>query len=228
MNDFFTSRERFIVMNYGARVSQDRSLNLTDPSQLILKRGFDIFLSLLTLFLICSWIFPIIALFIKVTSAGPVVFKQLRHGKDNVPFYCYKFRTMRVNDEADTKQATKGDPRITKVGSILRKTSLDELPQIMNVLFGDMSIVGPRPHAMPMNVKFSEDIDNFMCRHAVKPGITGLAQSRGYRGETRDFHDINSRCKLDLFYIKNWSLLLDVKIIVWTVGTLMLKNSNAY
>src|SRR5690606_34334827 len=177
---------------------------------------------------ICSWLFPLIALLIKSTSSGPVVFKQLRHGRNNVPFYCFKFRTMRINDEADTRQASRNDPRITKIGAILRRTSLDELPQIMNVIRGEMSLVGPRPHAMYMNVIFSEGIDNFMFRHAVKPGITGLAQSKGLRGEAKDFYDIYSRCKLDLFYIKYWSPLLDLKIIVWTLGSLLVRNKNAY
>lgn len=228
MNHTFTSRPNFTIINYGTNYSQRQSLNLTDPSQLLLKRSFDILFGLLVIVFICSWLFPIIALMIKFTSKGPILFKQLRHGKDNVPFYCFKFRTMRINDEADTRQATKHDPRITKIGSILRRTSLDELPQFLNVLMGEMSIVGPRPHAVPMNDKFSEGINNFMFRHVVKPGITGLAQSKGFRGETLDFYDIYSRCKLDLFYIKNWSLLLDIKIMAWTFASLILKNKNAY
>src|SRR5690606_543948 len=217
MNNVLTDRESFVVVNYGAPFIQKQSLNLTDPSQLLLKRSLDLLLSFLALIFICSWFFPLISILIKASSKGPIVFKQLRHGRNNVPFYCFKFRTMRVNDEADTRQATKHDPRVTKIGLFLRKTSLDELPQIFNVILGEMSIVGPRPHAVPMNDKFSEGIEHFMSRHAVKPGITGLAQSKGYRGETRDFYDIYSRCKLDLFYIKNWSLLLDIKIIVWTI-----------
>jgi len=228
MNNVLTDRESFVVVNYGERYTQRQSLNLTDPSQLLVKRSFDLILSILALIFICSWLFPLIAILIKTSSKGPVVFKQLRHGRNNVPFYCFKFRTMKVNDEADTRQATKHDPRVTRIGSFLRKTSLDELPQIFNVIFGEMSIVGPRPHAVPMNDKFSEGIEHFMSRHAVKPGITGLAQSKGYRGETRDFYDIYSRCKLDLFYIKNWSLLLDIKIMVWTIVSLILKNKKAY
>lgn len=228
MNNTFTSGCNFTFANYSEMYSQRKSLKLTDSSQLAWKRGLDIVLSLLIVILVCSWLFPLIALMIKSTSKGPVLFKQLRHGRNNVPFYCFKFRTMIVNDESDTKQATRNDPRITKVGAVLRKTSLDELPQFLNVLMGEMSIVGPRPHAIPMNDKFSEGIDNFMFRHAVKPGITGLAQSKGFRGETIDFYDIYSRCKLDLFYIKNWSLLLDIKIMVWTFASLLLSNKKAY
>ena len=228
MNNTFTSGSNFTFVNYSKSAPQKQSLNLTDPSQLVLKRGLDIVFSLLFVIFVFSWLFPLIALMIKSTSKGPVLFKQLRHGRNNVPFYCFKFRTMRVNNESDTKQATRNDPRITKVGAVLRKTSLDELPQFLNVLMGEMSIVGPRPHAIPMNDKFSEGINNFMFRHAVKPGITGLAQSKGFRGETIGFYDIYSRCKLDLFYIKNWSLLLDVKIMVWTFVSLLLSDKKVY
>lgn len=206
----------------------EQSINWIDPSQLTLKRSIDLVFSLLALVFVCSWLFPIIALLIKASSTGPVVFKQLRHGRNNVPFYCFKFRTMYINDEADTRQATRRDPRVTKIGALLRRTSLDELPQIWNVIRGEMSLVGPRPHATYMNEVFSEGIDNFMFRHAVKPGITGLAQSKGLRGEARDYYDIYSRCRLDLFYIKNWSPLLDLKIILWTCVSLILRNKNAY
>ncbi|WP_339903157.1 sugar transferase [uncultured Cyclobacterium sp.] len=199
-----------------------------NESQQLLKRTFDVTLSLLLTVVIFSWLFPLIGLLIKLNSSGPVFFQQLRHGKDNVPFYCYKFRTMYINDQADTKQATKDDPRITWIGKFLRKTSLDELPQFFNVIRGEMSIVGPRPHAMPMNYKFSAEIDNFMFRHTVKPGITGLAQAKGFRGETKDFYDIYSRCKLDIFYVNNWSPILDVKIIIWTIFSLLLSKDEVY
>ncbi|WP_339922637.1 sugar transferase [uncultured Cyclobacterium sp.] len=199
-----------------------------DESQQMIKRIFDVTLSLgLTVF-VFSWLFPLIGIIIKLTSTGPVFFQQLRHGKDNVPFFCYKFRTMYINDQADTKQATKDDPRITWIGKFLRKSSMDELPQFLNVIKGEMSIVGPRPHAMPMNYKFSAEIDNFMFRHTVKPGITGLAQAKGFRGETKDFYDIYSRCKLDIFYVNNWSPMLDIKIIVWTVFSMLLDKGKAY
>lgn len=199
-----------------------------DESQQVLKRTFDLFFSFGLVLFVFSWMFPIIGMLIKLSSEGPVIFKQLRHGKDNIPFYCYKFRTMYINEQADTQQATKDDPRVTWIGKFLRKTSMDELPQFFNVIKGEMSIVGPRPHAVPMNYKFSAEIDNFMFRHTVKPGITGLAQAKGFRGETRDFYDIYSRCKLDIFYVNNWSPLLDLKIIIWTILSLLLHKDQAY
>jgi len=200
----------------------------TETAKRIAKRMLDLFMSLFTLVLVMSWLFPLLALIIKFESKGPVLFRQLRHGLDNKPFYCYKFRTMVENKEADVKQATVNDQRITKIGKILRKSSMDELPQIFNVLKGEMAIVGPRPHTMPMNLEFAKSIDNFMYRHSVKPGITGLAQAKGFRGEVRNFHDIYSRYKLDVFYAQKWCLILDVKIIYLTFKILAGKNQNAY
>lgn len=204
------------------------SVNLLDSSQILSKRIFEILLVSIFLILIASWLFPIIALFIALESKGPVFYKQLRHGQNNVPFYCLKFRSMKFEPESQFKQATKDDARVTKVGSFLRKSSLDELPQLLNVLMGEMAIVGPRPHAIPMNKEFAEKIKDFMCRHMVKPGITGLAQSKGYRGEINDSFDMNARLRYDLFYIKNWSFLFDIKIILWTFYSLIFKNKNAY
>lgn len=204
------------------------SYGYEDLKKLRIKRIFDIILSLFGLLLICSWLFPLMGLIIKLTSEGPVFFKQIRHGKNNVPFYCYKFRTMVLNKNADVMQAKKDDLRITKIGRILRKRSLDELPQLINVLLGDMSIVGPRPHAVPMNENFSKVIPIYMVRHTMKPGITGLAQSKGYRGEIINFHDLSSRFRLDIFYIKNWCLYFDLKILIWTAYTLVFRNDKAY
>ncbi|WP_114748817.1 sugar transferase [Pleomorphovibrio marinus] len=200
---------------------------LTDTQE-SLKRSMDVLFSLFVFVFIISWLFPIIGILIKLDTKGPIFFRQLRHGKNNIPFYCYKFRTMHANSEADTRQATEDDPRVTQMGKFLRKSSLDELPQFFNVFLGEMSVVGPRPHAIPMNNKFSEEIDNFMYRHAVKPGITGLAQAKGFRGETKDFFDIYSRCKLDIFYVNNWSPWLDFKIMIWTVYSLFQNNSKVY
>lgn len=204
------------------------SVNLLDSSQITAKRIFEILAVSFFLLLIASWLFPIIALFIKMESKGPVFYKQLRHGQNNVPFYCLKFRSMKFELDDNFKQATKGDARVTKVGAFLRKSSLDELPQLLNVLIGEMAIVGPRPHAIPMNKEFAEKIENFMCRHMVKPGITGLAQSKGYRGEINDSFDMNARLRYDLFYIKNWSFFLDIKIILWTFKSLIFKSEKAY
>ncbi len=218
----------YLMDTEGAMLEMEIPYTLTNPSYLNAKRIIDLFISGIVYLTVFIWLYPIIAILIKSTSKGPVFFKQLRHGKDNVPFYCYKFRTMVVNDDADRRQATKNDPRVTRIGAFLRKTSLDELPQILNVLKGEMSVVGPRPHPIILNESFSRDIKNLMSRHVVKPGITGLAQSKGFRGETKEFYQMNSRFKLDIFYVKNWSLLLDLKIILWTSLALISKNNNAY
>ena len=192
------------------------------------KRTFDLAFSFLVMIFILSWLVPIVGLLIKFESKGPVFFRQSRHGKNNELFLCWKFRTMVVNNEADTKQASKDDSRITKLGSILRKTSIDEFPQFINVFLGDMSIVGPRPHPITLNNIFSPKIDRFVQRHAVKPGVTGLAQAKGYRGETKKFSEMYGRVKLDRFYVKNWSLLLDLKIILLTVYSIIWKTDNVY
>ncbi|WP_162344316.1 sugar transferase [Cyclobacterium salsum] len=208
------------------QTSKDRLSEKRLP--LRIKNGLDFFVACTFLIVIATWLFPLIALLIKVGSKGPVIFKQLRHGKDNKPFYCLKFRTMVVNDKADTVQAKKGDIRITKFGSFLRKSSLDELPQLINIVRGEMSLIGPRPHAVPMNEIFSDRIPGYMNRHAIKPGLTGLAQSRGYRGEIKSYQDLYFRYRLDLFYFKKWDLLLDVKILAWTAYSLLFDNKNAY
>ena len=195
---------------------------------LTLKRGIDLSGALLFMLLIGFWLFPLVALLIKLESPGPVFFKQVREGIYNSKFRCYKFRSMVVNDEADTRQATKDDPRITKVGKFIRKTSIDELPQILNVIYGNMSLVGPRPHPIKLNEMSSEEIAGFRNRHLVKPGITGLAQAKGYRGETQTFHQMYFRYKLDLHYIKTWSPLMDFKIIIMTANSILFDNENAY
>ncbi|MCV9388496.1 undecaprenyl-phosphate glucose phosphotransferase [Reichenbachiella ulvae] len=194
----------------------------------VLKRAFDIVFSSLVMIFILSWLVPLIGLLIKLESPGPVFFIQNRHGRGNQFFPCWKFRSMVVNKESDTKQATKNDTRITKIGAILRKTSLDELPQFINVFLGNMSVVGPRPHPIKLNEEFKPKIDRFIQRHAVKPGVTGLAQAKGYRGETARFSEMYGRVKLDRFYVKNWSLWFDVKIIVLTVYSIVFDRENAY
>ncbi|WP_370088963.1 undecaprenyl-phosphate glucose phosphotransferase [Ekhidna sp.] len=194
----------------------------------IVKRVFDIIFSSLVLLFILSWLIPVIGLLIKLESSGPVFFKQKRHGKDNEDFLCWKFRTMTFQKGAKFKQATKDDSRITKIGAILRKTSIDELPQFINVFLGDMSVVGPRPHPIALNEEFQPQIDRFWQRHAVKPGITGLAQARGFRGETAELSDMSGRVKLDRFYVKNWSLTLDFKIILLTALAIAKGDQKAY
>jgi putative colanic acid biosysnthesis UDP-glucose lipid carrier transferase len=204
------------------------SLPLDDKRNQLLKRVFDVGFSVLFFALIGWWLFAFVALLIKIESNGPIFFKQMRAGQNNSQFICWKFRTMQLNAQADEVQATRNDSRITKVGAFLRKTSLDELPQFMNVLQGTMSIVGPRPHPLLLNQLFSERIGKFMSRHSVKPGITGLAQVKGYRGETRELYDMKGRFRLDVFYIENWSFPLDLKIISQTIAHLFKGSEKAY
>jgi putative colanic acid biosysnthesis UDP-glucose lipid carrier transferase len=192
------------------------------------KRIFDILFSILLIVFIFSWLFPIIAIAIKLNSKGSVFFKQKRSGLNNDDFDCYKFRSMQVNNEQDALQAMKGDSRITAVGSFLRKTSLDELPQFLNVLIGNMSVVGPRPHMLKHTEEYSKMIDKYMVRHFIKPGITGLAQIKGFRGETSDPAMMERRIKMDIFYLENWSFLLDMRIIFSTVWNVFKGDKNAY
>lgn len=193
---------------------------LDDQYNALLKRVFDLSFSLLLCIFLFSWLFPILAILVKLSSKGPIFFKQKRSGINNKGFNCYKFRSMRQNDDADLKQATQGDPRITKVGAFLRKTSLDELPQFINVIKGQMSIVGPRPHMLKHTEEYSSLVGNFMNRHAIKPGITGLAQIRGFRGEIDDFSLLQNRVRFDRFYVNNWTLFFDIKIVYLTVFTM--------
>jgi putative colanic acid biosynthesis UDP-glucose lipid carrier transferase len=192
------------------------------------KRFFDVIFSILMFTTIFFWFFPIIALLIKIESKGPVFFKQIRNGLNNKEFKCYKFRSMFLNSEANIKQVERNDPRITRIGKLLRKTSLDELPQFINVLKGEMSVVGPRPHMVKETERFAENINKFMVRHLIKPGITGLAQVSGYRGEVETENDIKGRVKYDIFYIENWSFSLDVKIIFLTVFNIFKGEKKAY
>lgn len=194
----------------------------------ILKKIFDFIFSLLVIVLVFSWLFPILMIIIKLNSPGPIFFVQERSGRDNLPFPCFKFRTMYVNDKANELQATKNDSRITKVGAFLRKTSLDEFPQFFNVLLGNMSVVGPRPHMLSHTEQYSELINNFLVRHYAKPGITGWAQVNGYRGETKHLADMEGRVEHDIWYIENWSLLLDIKIIWKTFLQVFQGDKNAF
>lgn len=192
------------------------------------KRVFDLFFSSAFLLLVMTWLLPIIAIIIKLDSSGPIFFRQLRSGESNKPFWCYKFRTMVVNIESDSRQATKDDPRITKLGSFLRKTSIDELPQFINVFIGNMSVVGPRPHMLKHTEEYIKLIEKFLGRHYVKPGITGLAQCMGYRGETQTLADMENRVRLDRYYIENWTFWLDIKIIFLTIVSLIRGSDKAF
>ncbi|MEO8535674.1 MAG: undecaprenyl-phosphate glucose phosphotransferase [Flavobacterium sp.] len=197
-------------------------------SNRLIKKVFDICFSLGVILLIFPWLLPIVALIIKIESRGPVFFKQERSGRDNRSFMCLKFRSMYVNDLAHNKQAGKGDSRITKFGAFIRKTSIDELPQFFNVFWGDMSVVGPRPHMVNLAKEYSELINNYLVRQYAKPGITGWAQVNGYRGETKELIDMENRVDYDIWYIENWSLLLDMKIIVRTIINIFKGEENAY
>ena len=195
---------------------------------MIIKRAFDILFSSIVIVFVLSWLTPLIAILIKLESKGPVFFKQSRNGFNYKEFDCYKFRSMMPNEDAHLYQATRGDIRVTKVGKFIRKTSIDELPQFFNVLFGDMSVVGPRPHMVSHTDMYAKKIDKFMVRHFVKPGITGLAQVSGFRGEVESDIDIIGRVKYDIFYIENWSLLLDLKIIAQTFVNAVKGEDKAY
>ena len=193
-----------------------------------LKRAFDIVFSLGVLLTIFPILYIVVGTRIKLSSPGPILFRQKRTGLYGRDFECYKFRTMRVNAEADTRQAVKDDPRKTRIGDFLRRTSLDEFPQFINVLLGDMSVVGPRPHMLRHTEQYSALIDKYMVRHLVKPGITGWAQVTGYRGETRTLEQMEGRVKRDVWYIENWSFFLDLKIIVVTLLNVFHGEQNAY
>lgn len=193
----------------------------------LLKRCFDLAVSIPFL-IISPIIFIPIAIAIKTSSKGPVFFKQKRTGLYGKDFICYKFRTMKVNAEADKLQATENDPRKTKIGSFLRKSSLDELPQFFNVLLGNMSVVGPRPHMVNQTEEYRQLIDKYMIRHGVKPGITGWAQVNGYRGATKKLWQMEKRVEYDVWYINNWNFFLDVKIMFMTVFNSVKGEKNAY
>lgn len=199
----------------------------------LLKRSFDIVFSLLFFILLGSFIFPLLSIIIKLSSKGPVFFKQERWGLNNKRITCYKFRSMYkessdIDEEGNFQQAFKDDPRITLIGKILRKTNMDELPQFWNVLIGNMSVVGPRPHPTQLNIQSMELVDNYMLRHMVIPGITGLAQVNGCRGETKTTEDMQKRVNFDLYYIQRWNFWLDLQIIIQTVINIFRGDQNAY
>ncbi|RZK67487.1 MAG: exopolysaccharide biosynthesis polyprenyl glycosylphosphotransferase, partial [Pedobacter sp.] len=192
------------------------------------KRAFDIIFSLLVIVFLLSWLYPIIAILIKLQSKGPVLFKQQRSGRNDEPFWCFKFRSMRLNSNSDKTQATKDDNRITPIGRFLRKSSMDELPQFFNVFWGSMSVVGPRPHMLSHTEEYKAIISQFMVRHFMKPGITGWAQVNGFRGETKEDGAMEKRVEHDIYYLENWTGMLDVKIIFMTIINIFRGEDNAY
>jgi putative colanic acid biosynthesis UDP-glucose lipid carrier transferase len=192
------------------------------------KRAIDVLFSVFVIVFVLSWLYPLIGLLIKLESKGPVLFKQLRSGRNDVPFTCLKFRSMTVNTQSDALQATKNDLRVTKIGRFLRKTSLDEMPQFFNVLRGQMSVVGPRPHMLSHTEQYKAIIGKFMVRHFLKPGITGWAQVNGLRGETKDTAAMESRVKHDIYYLENWTGALDLRIVFMTIINAFRGEKNAY
>lgn len=194
----------------------------------ILKRSFDIAFSLFLIIGVFTWLFPIIMLLIKWESPGPVIFRQLRSGYKNEKFQVFKFRTMYLNKYSHTRQTSRNDPRITRIGAFLRKTSLDELPQFFNVLLGQMSVVGPRPHMLKQTEEYAHQINEYLFRHFIRPGITGYAQIHGLRGATLSAEEMRSRVMYDSWYIENWSFLLDMKIVAKTIWIVLRGDEKAY
>jgi putative colanic acid biosynthesis UDP-glucose lipid carrier transferase len=205
-----------------------RNIPLDDTANKLIKRTFDLIFSFIIIVGLLSWLTPILALLIKLESKGPIFFKQKRNGLNYHEFDCFKFRSMTINEIADIEQVSKNDPRITKIGKFIRKTSIDELPQFFNVFLGEMSVVGPRPHMVSHTEMYAKKVDKFMVRHFIKPGITGLAQTNGYRGEVETETDIINRVKYDIYYLENWTLLLDIKIVFLTVFNTIKGEEKAY
>lgn len=226
MSRFLT--RSFEMLTIGAvPVIKSRTNPLTSVVNRMVKRAMDVVVSG-TVLLLSPLIFLPVAIAIKVSSPGPVFFRQKRTGYKGKEFLCWKFRTMKVNASADSVQASKDDPRKTRVGNFLRRTSIDELPQFINVFLGDMSVVGPRPHMLAHTRQYSQLIDKYMVRHLIKPGITGWAQVNGYRGQTEQLWQMERRVEYDVWYIENWSFLLDLKIMLRTVVNAFHGEENAF
>lgn len=212
--------DSFPILNY-------KKLPLDDTFNQITKRLFDLAFTLCVFIFLLSWLMPIIALLVLITQGRPIFFSQKRNGLNGKEFDCLKFRTMIPHKHNSVKPTERNDPRVTRLGRILRKTSLDELPQFINVLKGEMSIVGPRPHMVSENESYSDIIKRYSLRHYVKPGITGLAQTKGYRGAIDSNIDMEKRIRADIYYVRNWSFLLDIFIIYKTVKLMIFGDENA-
>lgn len=222
--DFLT--KKMVLTHQGnTMLLSARNEPLEDPLNRFIKRMFDLFISGIFLLTLFPFIYLIVGLIIKHQSPGPILFKQKRNGLDGREFACLKFRSMHVNDDADKLQATEHDPRKFKFGNFMRKTNIDELPQLINVFKGDMSLVGPRPHMLLHNEQYSQLIDKYMVRNLVKPGITGWAQCQGFRGETKTLEQMENRVKADIWYVENWTFTLDLRII-WRTAMNMIKRNE--
>lgn len=229
---FMSSKYKFSMFGRFPIVSV-REDRLNEFHWRLIKRAFDLGITLFLFLLVFWWLWPIIGFAIKMSSAGPIFFKQERWGRHNQRFIAYKFRSMKtdcteISSTGKYVQATKNDPRITKIGNFLRKTSLDELPQFINVLKGEMSLVGPRPHPTPLNLESKNQVYLYMLRHLVTPGLTGWAQIKGHRGETRTVEDMQQRINHDVWYIENWSFWLDIQIILLTIWLMIIGDKKAY
>ena len=227
-NDLYSKKQKTEYYDDGLLVLNVDKLPFEFAENFYIKRIFDIFFSLFVCVFLLSWLALILWILVKLESKGPLLFKQKREGINGKEFVCYKFRSMRINMLADKVHATKNDFRVTKIGAFLRKTSMDELPQFVNVLLGDMSVVGPRPHLESLSLEYQKEVDDYLKRHIVKPGITGLAQVSGYRGEIKKTSDIKNRVRFDIFYIENWSFFLDIKIIIKTIFNVFKGEEKAY
>ena len=224
----FITREVHIEYFGDLPILSLRSEPLDDVGNRLKKRILDIVVSFFVIVFILSWMVPILALLIFLESGETPFFKQLRTGKNKKPFYCLKFRSMKSNGDADLKQATANDSRITNVGRIIRRTSIDEFPQFINVFKGEMSLVGPRPHMLKHTSDYSKIVDEYMIRQFLKPGITGWAQINGYRGEITNPEQIKMRVDKDLWYLENWNLWLDIQILFQTVYYVFKGDKNAF
>ena len=228
-NKLITKRLKTDYYNYLPVLSM-QEVALNNSFNKLVKRTFDVLFSLFIIVFILSWLTPLLFILIKLESKGPLFYKHKRNGINYKEFDCYKFRSLRETKEIKGTYVTQNDNRLTTIGKFLRKTSIDEIPQFYNVLKGDMSVVGPRPHMLSYTEDYSKKIDkyNFIFRHNVKPGVTGLAQIKGYRGEVKNDEDIINRVKYDNFYIENWSLVLDLKIIFQTTINIFKGQKQAY
>lgn len=224
---FYTKPQQIIYLD-NTPVLSIRPEPLESLFNRMLKRFFDIVFSTFVILFIISWLAPLIIIFIKLSSPGPVFFKQKRSGRDSNPFICFKFRSMHLNENSDKVAATKNDDRVTRFGQFLRRTSLDELPQFFNVLIGNMSVVGPRPHMILHSESYSNLISMYKVRYNIKPGITGWAQVNGYRGEIKEFDQLKKRVEHDIWYLENWSILIDLQIILLTIYGIFIPSKNAY
>lgn len=225
--DYLPSQGHFEMVNK-IPVFRARTEPLQVPENALIKRAFDLLFSGIVIIFILSWLLPILAVLIKLESRGSVFFRQKRVGMNNKPFTCLKLRSMYENKDADHLMASKNDPRVTKTGAFLRKTSLDELPQFFNVFIGNMSVVGPRPHMLSDIALYSKMAKQYMIRHYVKPGISGWAQIAANRGETKTSDAVEGRVRADIWYMENWSTMLDLKIIFLTLWKVIKGDESAY